>query len=249
MPTFHVNLKTLEPGCCRAKKSCPFGGEEIHFSSLQEAQGKAELMLSERMDTFMSKGDFELGEVVKLGEFYDTAGGEATVVAVEREQVQFKSYDDGETYWVDKNALRDPDSSQFVARKDESGVFVEKEAVLLKRAEARSEQLWEQFKDLPEEKHAEIDELWSYDTNNGDEVRTKALKLAKDLKRFRHIDALRTNMNVFLNGKGSKNFGAVEALEDLMIAEAVKDKLTPEEYYALAHPVLRVDSPLRRLVD
>lgn len=41
---FHINPKTGEVGRCRAEKSCPFGGEDIHFSTKEDASKAAELV-------------------------------------------------------------------------------------------------------------------------------------------------------------------------------------------------------------
>lgn len=38
MARFHLNPETGEPGSCRARKHCPFGGEEIHFSDQKAAR-------------------------------------------------------------------------------------------------------------------------------------------------------------------------------------------------------------------
>lgn len=38
MSRYHFNPSTGEPGQCRAEISCPFGGDEIHFSSADEAR-------------------------------------------------------------------------------------------------------------------------------------------------------------------------------------------------------------------
>jgi len=42
--TFHVNPKTGNPSVCRAteKRGCPFGGEDIHFESKEEARAAYE---------------------------------------------------------------------------------------------------------------------------------------------------------------------------------------------------------------
>lgn len=38
MARFHLNPETGEPGSCRARKNCPFGGDEIHFPDKNSAR-------------------------------------------------------------------------------------------------------------------------------------------------------------------------------------------------------------------
>ncbi len=47
MTKYHVNSETGEPGPCRALYSCPFGSEEQHFSSKEEARAAYEEQMSE----------------------------------------------------------------------------------------------------------------------------------------------------------------------------------------------------------
>ena len=46
MAKYHINPKTGEPGLCHAVKSCPFGGDDAHYSSKTEARQAFEAMMS-----------------------------------------------------------------------------------------------------------------------------------------------------------------------------------------------------------
>ena len=43
MSKYHVNPKTGNPGACNAEIRCPFGGEEQHYASREEAREAYEL--------------------------------------------------------------------------------------------------------------------------------------------------------------------------------------------------------------
>ena len=45
---FHINPKTGEPGICHAQKNCPFGGEDAHFASKNEARAAYEKQMASR---------------------------------------------------------------------------------------------------------------------------------------------------------------------------------------------------------
>lgn len=47
MTSYHINDRG-EPGPCRAKKACPFGGSEDHYTTLEEARTAYELVGSSR---------------------------------------------------------------------------------------------------------------------------------------------------------------------------------------------------------
>lgn len=47
MASYHINDRG-EPGPCRAKKACPFGGSEDHYATLEEARKAYELVGSSR---------------------------------------------------------------------------------------------------------------------------------------------------------------------------------------------------------
>lgn len=124
MAVFHVNPKTLEPGRCRAQKKCPFGGEENHFASQGEAQKVAEERLKASYDVFAQRGDYAVDEEVQLGPFYDTPGGRAKVIEIEKDSVKVQSLDDYETYWVPKEFANNPRSVNYLGRKNSAGNFV-----------------------------------------------------------------------------------------------------------------------------
>ncbi len=42
MAKFHVNPATGEPGICRARRNCPFGGAEEHYDSKEAARAAYE---------------------------------------------------------------------------------------------------------------------------------------------------------------------------------------------------------------
>ncbi len=45
MPKYHINLESGEPGPCSADKgNCPFGGDELHFTSEDAARQAYELI-------------------------------------------------------------------------------------------------------------------------------------------------------------------------------------------------------------
>lgn len=244
---YHVNPTTLEPGRCRANKSCPFGDESVHFPTLEEARLAGENRLAQVMDTFSSKGDFEVNEVVILGDFYDTPGREATVVEVEKDSVKFKSYDDGETYWVPKEFLTDPRAAMYVSRKDSLGNFVTQDKAYELQALENVNKLTEEFKQLSEAERVELDELWSNDGLDSETVRGQAYALAAQHKRARAVEKSWNAVSAPAND--SRNFGANEAIKNAMLAELVQDKISPEDYYTLAAPVLRSSSKLKKLID
>lgn len=248
MAKFHVNPATLEPGRCRAQKSCPFGDESEHFSTIGEARNHAETKLSEVMNTFSEKGDFSVGEEVILGENYDTSGRPATVVEVEKDSVKLKSYDDGETYWVPKEFLTDPKSGNYVSRKDSLGNFVSAETAFGLQAVKKLTKFNDALGDLTEAEKAELDELWSEGDSEAEKIRGKAYQLAKTTGRAAALESHWGEVRKF--GQGNiKYFGAAEAVQDAMLAELVEDKLTPEEYFALAKPVFQSSSKLKSILD
>ena len=247
MAKFHVNPTTLEPGRCRANKSCPFGDESVHFPTLEEARESAEKRLGEVMNTFNSKGDFTNGEVVILGGFYDTPGREATVIEVEKDSVKLKSYDDGETYWVTKEFITDPSSEQYVSRKDSTGNYVSQEKAYVSRAVQHSWELISGFKSLSVEQRKELDELWSNDPYDSEGVRGEAYEVARKEKRAQLVaNAWEANRG---EGNDSSYFGAREAVDNAILAEIVQDKISKEDYFVLTHPVLNSSSDLKKIID
>lgn len=46
MARYHINPETGNPGFCRAKKNCPFGGDNDHFPTREEARKAAEAELA-----------------------------------------------------------------------------------------------------------------------------------------------------------------------------------------------------------
>lgn len=46
MARYHVNPETGDPGPCRARKNCPFGGDEIHFDNAARARENYERLQS-----------------------------------------------------------------------------------------------------------------------------------------------------------------------------------------------------------
>lgn len=77
---YHVNLETGETGPCRAQKKCPFGGDEIHFTSESSAREAYEKHMSgdrpfslkkvvvtedeERVNRRINEGDLQNGDLV-----------------------------------------------------------------------------------------------------------------------------------------------------------------------------------------
>jgi len=245
MARFHVNPTTLEPGRCRAKKSCPFGDASEHFDTPQEAQVFAEKRLAESMDAFAQKGDFALNEVVKLGEYYDTPGREATVIAVEKENVQLKSYDDGETYWVPKEFITDPDSEMFVGRKDSRGDFVTKEQAFELRARQRLVELESGLKTVSDDEKKTIDDVWS-NSSTAEATRRDVMSLLSDHRSQLVTDAFKRT-STFANDNPS-DWAVAEAVKDTMLAELMKDKISDEQYFDLAEPVLRGAPSLSKIL-
>jgi len=245
MARFHVNPTTLEPGRCRAKKSCPFGDASEHFDTPQEAQAFAEKRLSESMDAFAHKGDFVLNEVVKLGEYYDTPGKDATVVAVEKDSVQLKSYDDGETYWVSKEFITDPDSEMFVGRKDSRGDFVTKEQAFELRARQRFTELEAGLVAVSDYEKKTVDDVWS-NSSTAEATRREVKSLLSEHRAQLVADAFK-RINAFAN-ENPNDWAVAEAVKDTMLAELMKDKISDEQYFDLAEPVLRGSSSLRKVL-
>jgi hypothetical protein len=126
MAKFHINQSTGKVARCVATvQECPIGGE--HFDSKEAAYAGRENSLEKLHGNFASvfkstEKEFKVGEVVRLsGDYYDTYGGDATVIEVTEDSVRLQSYDDGEGYTVYKEDLLDAGSQMAVSRNDDSG--------------------------------------------------------------------------------------------------------------------------------
>ena len=246
MARFHVNPTTLEPGRCRANKNCPFGSASEHFDTLQDARIFGEEKLAANMSTFVQKGDFTVDEVVVLGDFYDTPGQEATVIAVEKDMIQLKSYDDGETYWARKDEVANPESGMFLGRKDSRGEFVTKEQIFVARAVDRAKALSTALEELSAEEKQLIDDAWS-NSLDSEQVRKDVYSTTDD-KRLQVIENAWAQTTDH-SRRNVKDWAAVEGVQEVILAELTKDKISREQYFALTGPILAVSPTLRKIVS
>jgi hypothetical protein len=246
MAKYHVNPTTLEPGRCRANKSCPFGGPSEHFDTPEKARVFAEEKLAENMNTFAQKGDFTVDEEVLLGEYYDTPGRKATVVAVEKDMVQLKSYDDGETYWVPKEFINDPESSMYVGRKDARGEFLTQEQVFVGRAVIKAKELSDAFEKFSPEEKQLIDDAWS-NSPDSEQVRKDVYSTTDD-KRLQAVENAWAQITDH-SRRNTNDWAAAEGVQEVILAELTKDKISSEQYYALTGRIFEASPTLRKIVD
>lgn len=81
MKKYHVNPYTAVPGVCYAKDgNCPFGGDESHYSSYEEAQDHAFYLMEDEFNMFEDSrelSDFEdlenVDELMELEEYLENS--------------------------------------------------------------------------------------------------------------------------------------------------------------------------------
>lgn len=75
---FHVNPKTGNPGVCRAKANCPFGGDDEHFESREEARSVYE-KTQEKFEHFNWKSKMPATKGTYITATYDPMSEEVAV--------------------------------------------------------------------------------------------------------------------------------------------------------------------------
>lgn len=117
---YHVNPNTGDTGKCRAKHSCPFGGDsgtENHFDSAADASTHAEKIMAEKHSTFVKP---QSSPVSDLRLIMKSNGGENTPEKIEilkimnhrRDQYKTETKEELDK-WSEKEGKASPDLAAY----------------------------------------------------------------------------------------------------------------------------------------